>query len=49
MTVSCGFPDLSADDVRRYEDAGIDRIVVLPWRRASEAEDKLEALAKAVL
>jgi probable F420-dependent oxidoreductase len=49
MIVSCGFPDLSADDVRRYEDAGVDRIVVLPWRRGSEANDKLAELADRAL
>jgi probable F420-dependent oxidoreductase len=49
MTVSCGFPDLTADHVKGYEDAGIDRIVVLPWRRGSEAAEKLAALAKVVL
>jgi probable F420-dependent oxidoreductase len=49
MTVSCGVPDLAADDARRYEDAGIDRVVVLPWRRGGDAEDKLAALADAVL
>jgi probable F420-dependent oxidoreductase len=49
MTVSCGAPDLTADDVRRYEDGGVDRIVVLPWRRNREAEEKLAALADAVL
>jgi probable F420-dependent oxidoreductase len=49
MTVSCGFPDLTRDTVRAYEDAGIHRIVVLPWQRGREAEEKLAALAKAVL
>lgn len=49
MTISCGIPTLNAGQVRAYEDAGIDRIVVLPWKRGREAEEKLVALAEAVL
>ena len=39
----------SRDDVRRYEEAGIDRVVVLPWRRGREADEGLARLADAVL
>jgi probable F420-dependent oxidoreductase len=49
LTTSCGAGGMSADTVRRYEDAGIDRIVVLPWSRGSEARDKLATLAETVL
>ena len=49
MTISCGYPNLTRDQVRAYEDGGIDRIVVLPWQRGREAEEKLAALARAVL
>jgi len=49
MTVSCGYPNLTMDAVRAYEEAEIDRIVVLPWQRGREADEKLAALAKAVL
>lgn len=49
MTVSCGYPEIDIDRVKAYEDAGIDRIVVLPWRRGREAEEKLAALASSVL
>jgi probable F420-dependent oxidoreductase len=49
ITVSCGVPTLSRDDLRRYEDAGVDRIVVLPWRRGREAPEALARLADAVL
>jgi probable F420-dependent oxidoreductase len=49
FTVSHGGGELTADDVRRYEDAGITRIVSLPWRRAREAEEALERLAARVL
>lgn len=48
MTVSCGVPTLTRDDIRRYEDAGVDRVVVLPWRRGREAEEALRQLAEAV-
>lgn len=49
MTISCGSDRLTREDVYRYEEAGVDRIVVLPWRRSSEAREKLAALAEAVL
>jgi probable F420-dependent oxidoreductase len=39
---------LDADVLRRYADAGVDRVSVLPWSRAREAEARLEALAEAV-
>lgn len=48
-TVSHAGGALTRDEVRRYEDAGIDRAVVLPWRRGSDAEDALVRLADAVL
>ena len=48
-TVSCGSGELTADAVRRFEDAGITRIVSLPWRRAREADEALGRLADRVL
>jgi probable F420-dependent oxidoreductase len=39
---------LDADVLRRYADAGVDRVSVLPWSRGREAEAKLEELAAAV-
>ena len=47
-TVSHGAPALDRDGVRRYEDAGIDRVVVLPWRHGRDAQDALARLADAV-
>jgi probable F420-dependent oxidoreductase len=47
-TVSHGAPALDRDDVRRYEDAGIHRVVVLPWRHGRDAQDALARLADAV-
>jgi len=49
FTVSHGGGELAADDVRRYADAGITRVVALPWRRAREADDALGRLADRVL
>jgi probable F420-dependent oxidoreductase len=48
-TVSHGGPALDRDQVRRYADAGVDRVVALPWRRGRDAEDGLARLADAVL
>jgi probable F420-dependent oxidoreductase len=49
MTVSHAAAALDRDDVARYADAGVDRVVVLPWRRGREAEAELERLAGVVL
>lgn len=49
FTVSCGVPWVSRDLASAYAEAGVDRIVVLPWQRAKEAEEKLEALARELL
>lgn len=39
----------SADDVARYADAGVTRIIVCPWRRSSEALDAIRRFAADVL
>jgi probable F420-dependent oxidoreductase len=49
LTVSHGGPSFGQGDVDRYAEAGIDRVVVLPWRRGREAEMELGRLADAVL
>lgn len=49
VTVSHGGGELTADDVARYAEAGVHRVVALPWRRAREAEDGLQRLAERVL
>ncbi len=48
-TVSHSGGALTRDDVRRYQDAGVERVVVLPWRRGREAEEALGRLADGVL
>ena len=40
---------LTRDDLRRYEDAGIHRVVSLPWTRGREADEGLQRLADEVL
>jgi hypothetical protein len=37
------------DDLTRAAEAGVDRLVVSPWRRSAEAADGLRALAEAYL
>jgi probable F420-dependent oxidoreductase len=39
---------LDAQMLRRYADAGVDRVAVLPWTRGREAIEKLEQLARAL-
>jgi probable F420-dependent oxidoreductase len=48
MTVSHS-GELTRDDVARYAEAGVDRVVSLPWRRGREANEGLERLAARVL
>ena len=48
FTVSHGGGALDRDAVRRYEDAGVDRVVVLPWRRGKDAIESMARLADAV-
>ena len=39
----------SRDDVKRWADAGVDRLIVTPWRRSPEAVDGIRRLADVVL
>jgi alkanesulfonate monooxygenase SsuD/methylene tetrahydromethanopterin reductase-like flavin-dependent oxidoreductase (luciferase family) len=39
---------LDAEVLRRYADAGVDRVAVLPWSRGKEATLKLEQLARSL-
>ncbi len=49
ITVSAASGHPERDDVARFADAGVDRVVVLPWRDGRDAEPALERLAAAVL
>jgi alkanesulfonate monooxygenase SsuD/methylene tetrahydromethanopterin reductase-like flavin-dependent oxidoreductase (luciferase family) len=46
--VSVGGPVAGRDDVRRWEDADVDRLIVSPWTRSREAVDGLRAFAELV-
>jgi probable F420-dependent oxidoreductase len=46
--VSVGGPVESKDDVARWEDAGVDRLIVSPWPRSKEALDGLRRFAERV-
>ena len=49
ITVSPGASDLDRDTLARFADAGVDRVVSLPWTRAREAMDALERFAAQLL
>jgi hypothetical protein len=38
----------SQDDLCRWEDAGVDRLIVSPWARSREAVDGLRRFAERV-
>jgi probable F420-dependent oxidoreductase len=46
--ICVGGPVASHDDVRRWEDLGVTRLVVAPWRRSREAVDGLRRYADLV-
>jgi probable F420-dependent oxidoreductase len=47
--ITVGAEPTSVTDVRRYEDAGVDRIIASPWKRSREAIDGLRRFADLVL
>lgn len=47
--VTVGGPVASPDDVDLWEEAGVDRLIVAPWRRSREAIDGLRRFADEVL
>jgi probable F420-dependent oxidoreductase len=46
--VTVGGPVASVDDVRRWEDAGVHRLIVSPWRRSPEAVEGLRRFSELV-
>ena len=42
-----GGPVTSVDDVRRWEDIGVTRMIVSPWRRSPEAVEAMRRFADA--
>jgi probable F420-dependent oxidoreductase len=49
VEVTLGGPVDSPGDLERYVDAGVDRVIVRPWRRSREAIDGLRRFAGEVL
>jgi len=47
--VTVGGAVASPDDVARYEDAGVDRVIVRPWQKSREAIDGIRRYADEVL
>ena len=46
--ITVGGPVRSDDDIQRWEDAGVDRLIVSPWRRSPGAVDGLRAFSDLV-
>jgi probable F420-dependent oxidoreductase len=49
LEVSVGGPVATRDDVARWADAGVDRLVVAPWDRSADAVDGMRRFADEVL
>ena len=45
IEITLGAPPKDRDAVARCEEAGVDRLIVRPWRRSPEAIDGLRAFA----
>ncbi len=51
VTAGTGFipgKQLTRDDIEAWKDAGVDRLIVRPWKRGREALSGIEALAKSL-
>jgi probable F420-dependent oxidoreductase len=46
--ITVGGPVTSEDDIRRWEEAGVDRLICSPWRRSPDAVDGLRAFSDLV-
>ena len=46
ITLTVGGPAASDEDVKAYAAAGIDRIIVSPWRKSNEAVEGLRRFAE---
>jgi hypothetical protein len=49
MQICLGGPVTSRDDVARWEDLGVTRLLVSPWRRSPEAVEALHRFADLAL
>jgi len=46
--VTLSGPVNSPDDLRRWEEVGVDRLIVSPWRRSREASDGLQRFCELI-
>jgi probable F420-dependent oxidoreductase len=49
ITVTVGGNPTNAEELAAYADAGVDRLIVAPWRRSAEAVDSVRRFAETVL
>ena len=49
VEITVGHAVADRDEVKRWEDAGVDRVIVSPWPRSPEAVDGLRRFAEAML
>ena len=47
--ITIGAPATSSEDLLRAADAGIDRLIVMPWRRTRDALDGIARFAEQVM
>ena len=46
FTITCSGLATNADEVQQWEDAGVDRLIVTPWRRSPDAIEAMKAFAE---
>ena len=46
FTITCSGLATNADDKKHWEDAGVDRLIVTPWKRSPEALDSMKRFAE---
>jgi len=49
FTITCSGLADTTDDKKHWEDAGVDRLIVTPWKRSPEAPDSMKRFAEAML
>jgi probable F420-dependent oxidoreductase len=49
FTITCSGLANNSDDKKHWEDAGVDRLIVTPWKRSPDALDGMKRFAEAML
>ena len=49
FTMTCSGLANNTDDTKHWEDAGVDRLIVTPWKRSPDALDGMKRFAEAML